>query len=152
MPGEGKEPMPSHMTSKLVCLNFFSYPLPLMNRTPYYLGLYHFIRWESMVWRWIWRVGPRLVGAFQHLSERYRSVRDDRNVSSTPIVRPNIELVELPRVAVPLSVDPPSKGTRPRRQSPAIPASTTSKLPPLPSRSAGPNTTSSVWDDSELGE
>ncbi len=152
MPGVGRVPMPSRMISKCYYQTSFSYPLPLMNGTLYYLGLCHFVRWESMVWRWIWRVGPRLVGALQHLSVQYRSVRDDRNVSSTTIVRPIIEMVELPRVAVPLPVDPPSKGTRPRRQPPAIPASTTSKLPPLPSRSAGPNTTSSVWDDSELGE
>jgi hypothetical protein len=152
MPGEERGPLPFLLISKCFSVTIFPYPPPFMNGTPYYLGLCRFVRWESMVWRWMWRVGPRLVGAFQHLSEQYRSVRDDRNVSSTPIIRPNIELVELPRVAVPLPVDPPSKGTRPRRQPPAIPASTTSKLPPLPSPSAGPNTTSSVWDDSELGE
>ncbi len=94
------------------------------------------------MWRWLWWVGPRLFTAFQHFAERYRSVREDRQVSSTPIIWPNIEMVELPRVSA----------SRPRQQPPPVPASAPSRLPPLPSRSAGPNTTSSVWDDSELGE
>jgi hypothetical protein len=102
------------------------------------------------MWRWLWRVGPHLVNAFQHLAEQYRGLQRDRQAASTPIIRPNIEMVELPRVATPRAVKSPIRGARPARRPPPVP--TGQQLPPLPSCSAGPNTTSSVWDDSELGE
>jgi hypothetical protein len=109
-------------------------------------------RWESQIWRWLWRVGPRLVAAFQHLAERYQSVRAEHHRASRPIIRPDVEMVSLPRVSVPLPVDRPKAGVRPSRQPPPVPPTSGQKLPPLPSQPAGPNTTSSVWDDNEFGK
>ncbi len=102
------------------------------------------------MWRWLWRSGPRLAAAFQHAAERYQEFRDERYRVANPILRPDVEMVDIPRVATPVPVVRPIVGARPSRRPPPVPAN--QKLPPLPSRSAGPNTASSVWDDSEFGE
>jgi hypothetical protein len=84
------------------------------------------------------------------MAERYREVQIDTQRAANPILRSDVEMVSLPRVAMPLPVDPPKVDKRPSRRPPPVP--TVPSLPPLPSRSAGPNTTSSVWDDSEFDE
>jgi hypothetical protein len=104
------------------------------------------------MWGWIWRVGPRLVNAFSHIAERYRGVPERRRGAESPIIRRDIELAELPRVGLPLPVDRPRRVQQPTRKPPPVPSTSNQPLPPLPSRLAGPNTASSVWDDSELGE
>ena len=104
------------------------------------------------MWGWVWRVGPRLVNAFSHIAERYRGVSERRCGPESPIIRRDIELAELPRVRLPLPVDRPNRILHPNRAPPPAPTTSSSELPPLPSRSAGPNTTSSVWDDSEFDE
>jgi hypothetical protein len=104
------------------------------------------------MWRWIWRVGPRLVNAFSHVAERYRGVSEQQRGAESPIVRRDIELAELPRVGLPLPVDRPRRVQQPTRKPPPVPSTSNQPLPPLPSRLAGPNTASSVWDDGELGE
>jgi hypothetical protein len=102
------------------------------------------------MWTWLWRVGPRMVNAFRHVAERYRGLAGRSRDAEAPIIRQHIELVELPSAQVPLPMA--RSQLPPTCNAPPVPSISRSPLPPLPSRSAGPNTLSSVWSDGEFDE